>query len=257
MEFRPCIDIHNGKVKQIVGGSLKDQGDKADVNFVASKDAAYYAQLYAEYGLKGGHVILLNPMSSEFYMSTKSQALLALSAYPGGLQVGGGINPKNAASFLEAGASHVIVTSYVFKDGKFNSDALREMVAAVGKDKLVLDLSCRKKDNDYYIVTDRWQKFTNIKLTADVINKLSEYCSEFLVHAADVEGLQSGIEEDVVKILSESPIPVTYAGGIHSLNDICILKELGKDKVNFTIGSALDIFGGNLSFDEIANLCKK
>ena len=257
MEFRPCIDIHNGKVKQIVGGSLKDRGDKADVNFVSAKDAAYYAQLYDEYGLKGGHVILLNPPTSEYYAATKSQAVFALKMYPGGLQVGGGINPDNAKEFLEAGASHVIVTSYVFKDGKFDSGALRRMVAAVGKERLVLDLSCRKKDGEYYIVTDRWQKFTEIKLSVDVITKLSGYCDEFLVHAADVEGLQSGIEEDVVRILSESPIPVTYAGGIHSLNDICILKEIGNAKVNFTIGSALDIFGGNLSFREIANLCKK
>ena len=257
MEFRPCIDIHNGKVKQIVGGSLQDQGDRADVNFVSNKDAGYYAQLYDQCGLKGGHVILLNPQTSEYYTATKNQAIFALRMYPGGLQVGGGINPDNAKEFLDAGASHVIVTSYVFKDGKFDSDALRRMVSAVGKERLVLDLGCRKKDGEYYIVTDRWQKYTNIKLTVDVITKLSGYCDEFLVHAADVEGMQSGIEEDVVKILSESPIPVTYAGGIHSMNDICILKELGKNKVNFTIGSALDIFGGNLSFDEIVQLCKK
>lgn len=257
MEFRPCIDIHNGKVKQIVGGTLKDAGNAASENFVASKDASYYAELYSSYGLKGGHVIMLNPSSSEHYSATKNQALLALRTAPDTLQVGGGINPDNACEFLSAGASGVIVTSYVFKDGKFDSDALRRMNYSVGKEKLILDLSCRKKEDGYYIVTDRWQKFTNIKLTEKVIDKLSGYCSEFLVHAADVEGLQSGIEEDVVKILSASSIPATYAGGIHAMEDIHILQELGNDRVNFTIGSALDIFGGSLSFEEVVNLCKK
>ena len=111
MEFRPCIDIHNGKVKQIVGSSLMDNGDKARENFVSARDAVFFAKLYQRDRLKGGHVILLNPASSSYYEETKRQAIEALRAYPGGLQVGGGICPENAEEFLRAGASHVIVTS--------------------------------------------------------------------------------------------------------------------------------------------------
>ena len=105
MEFRPCIDIHNGKVKQIVGGSLKDLGDRAQENFVSEQDAAFYAKLYQKNSLKGGHIILLNASDSPYYEATKEQALSGLRVYPGGLQVGGGITAENAAEYLAAGAS--------------------------------------------------------------------------------------------------------------------------------------------------------
>ena len=203
MEFRPCIDIHNGKVKQIVGGSLKDEGNQAKENFVAEQDAAYFAEFYKKDKIRGGHIILLNPSDSSYYKETKRQALLALHTYPGGMQVGGGIHAENAKEFIEAGASHVIVTSYVFKDGKVNYNNLEKILAAVGKEHLVLDLSCRKKDGDYYIVTDRWQKFTEEKITPELLDKLKEYADEFLVHAVDVEGKASGIEVPLAEMLGD------------------------------------------------------
>lgn len=258
MRFRPCIDIHNGKVKQIVGGSLLDQGDRAAENFVAEQDAAFYAGLYKKLGLVGGHIILLNPVTSEYYPETKRQALNALKAYPGGLQVGGGITPENASEFLEAGASHVIVTSYVFKDGQLHYDRLQEMLDTVGKERLVLDLSCRKKDGEYYIVTDRWQKYTEVKLNSETIAKLTGFCDEFLIHAVDVEGKAGGIEEDVAELLGkECKIPATYAGGVHNFEDLTKLKELGLGKIDVTIGSALDLFGGNMKLEEVLENIKK
>ena len=196
MRFRPCIDIHNGKVKQIVGGSLKDQGDQAAENFVAEQDAAWYASLYKEKKLSGGHVILLNPAASPYYETTKAQALKALAAWPGGLQIGGGIHDENAEEFLRAGASQVIVTSFVFKDGQFKEENLNRLVHAVGKEQLVLDLSCWKKDDAYYIVTDRWQKFTDVRLTPRRFwTNSPEAARSFLIHAVDVEGKASGIEK--------------------------------------------------------------
>ena len=253
MEFRPCIDIHNGQVKQIVGGSLRDEGDFAQENFVSNQDAAFFANLYKNAGLKGGHIILLNNADSPFYEKTKEQALLALKAFPGGLQVGGGINPENAGEFLEAGASHVIVTSYVFQDGKIHYDRLKQMSRAVGKEHLVLDLSCRKKDDEYYIVTDRWQKFTDIEMNSQTLEMFSKYCDEFLIHAVDTEGKAKGIEPQIAKIMGEyCTIPSTYAGGISSFDDLDTLKELGRGKIDFTIGSALDIFGGNMNFEKVA-----
>ena len=241
MEFRPCIDIHNGKVKQIVGGSLKDEGNQAKENFVAEQDAAYFAEFYKKDKIRGGHIILLNPSDSSYYKETKRQALLALHTYPGGMQVGGGIHAENAKEFIEAGASHVIVTSYVFKDGKVNYNNLEKILAAVGKEHLVLDLSCRKKDGDYYIVTDRWQKFTEEKITPELLDKLKEYADEFLVHAVDVEGKASGIEVPLAEMLGDwGRIPITYAGGVGSFEDLKQLKEHGKGRLNVTIGSALD-----------------
>lgn len=258
MKFRPCIDIHNGKVKQIVGGSLSDQGDQAAENFVSEQDAAFFAKFYKKLGLVGGHIILLNPVSSEYYEETKHQALEALAAYPGGLQVGGGITPLNAEEFLSAGASHVIVTSYVFKDGILHYDRLKEIQTVVGREHLVLDLSCRKKDGEYYIVTDRWQKYTDEKLDGEMLSKLSAYCDEFLIHAVDVEGKANGIEEEVAALLGrECRIPVTYAGGVHSFSDLSKLKELGKGKIDVTVGSALDIFGGNMKIEEVCRFVEK
>ena len=242
MKFRPCIDIHNGKVKQIVGGSLMDQGDRATENFVSSQDAAWYASKYKNDGLTGGHIILLNPESSEYYDADVSQALAALKAYPGGLQIGGGIHPGNAMKFLEAGASHVIVTSYVFKDGQIYFEHLENLCRIVGRNHLVLDVSCRKKGDSYYIVTDRWQKFTSVKMDLETLERLSPYCNEFLIHAVDVEGKASGIEKPLVSLLgSFQARPVTYAGGVGSFEDLRLLKDLGRNWVDVTIGSALDL----------------
>ena len=252
MEFRPCIDIHNGQVKQIVGGTLKDAGNEAKENFVSFYDSTFYANLYKNHGIKGGHVILLNAIDSEFYEKTKSEAIAALNAYPGGLQVGGGINADNAKEFLDAGASHVVVTSYVFKDGEIYYDRLKKLVDAVGREKLVLDLSCRKKDGAYYIVTDRWQKFTNVKLTTETMEELSGYCDEFLIHAVDVEGKASGIDVELVELLEKCRNRnVTYAGGVHNFEDLKLLKEKGKNHIHVTIGSALDLFGGSMKFEEV------
>lgn len=252
MEFRPCIDIHNGKVKQIVGGSLRDRKDEALENFVSGKDASFYAALYKEHGIRGGHIILLNPPSSEYYEATKAQALGGLRAFPGGLQAGGGITPENALEFLAAGASHVIVTSYVFKDGRIHYDRLKQMAQAVGTEHLVLDLSCRRTEDGYMVVTDRWQKITDERVNMGLLESLSEYCDEFLFHAVDVEGKNSGIEQPLVRLLGEwRGKPVTYAGGVHSFEDLELLKQLGKGRVNFTIGSALDLFGGQMAFQKV------
>lgn len=252
MKFRPCIDIHNGKVKQIVGGSLRDTGDRAEENFVSEQDGAFYASLYKEKGLKGGHIILLNSVDSEYYQATKEQAFLALNAYPGGLQLGGGVNPENAADYLAAGASHVIVTSYVFRDGHISWENLDKMVNAVGREHLVLDLSCRKKGDSYYVVTDRWQKFTEEKVTLELMEKLGGYCDEFLIHAVDVEGKAKGVEVSLAKLLGEyGGHPVTYAGGVGSMEDIRILKKATGGSVDVTVGSALDIFGGSIPFAEL------
>lgn len=255
MKFRPCIDIHNGKVKQIVGGSLKDAGDQAKENFVSGQDAAFYAELYKNAGLKGGHVILLNGKDSEYYEATRNQALKALKAYPGGLQIGGGVCPENAQDYLNAGASHVIVTSYVFKDGKLSWENLAKMEQAAGKEHLILDLSCRKKDNQYFIVTDRWQKFTDVPVTLEVMEELGSYCDEFLVHAVDVEGKANGIETELADLLSEyQKCPITYAGGVGSMKDIELLKVHGKGRLDVTVGSALDLFGGSIPFEGLKNL---
>lgn len=262
MEFRPCIDIHNGQVKQIVGSSLVDKGDRAEENFVASKDAEYYAKLYQKNGIKGGHIILLNPVSSPYYEATKAQAIRALAAYPNGLQIGGGVTAENAKEYLYAGASHVIVTSYVFQDGKVHMAHLNEICRVVGKAHLVLDLSCRIKDGKYYIVTDRWQKFTDVIINNNTLDLLREYCDEFLIHAVDVEGKSQGIEQALVQQLGEwcsayDNAVITYAGGVHNYADIELLGRLGRGKINVTIGSALDIFGGKLAFDEVVKRIRK
>ena len=255
MKFRPCIDIHNGKVKQIVGGSLQDTGNQAKENFVSGQDAAFYAELYKNAGLKGGHVILLNGKDSEYYEATREQAMRALADYPGGLQIGGGVCPENADDYLKAGASHVIVTSYVFKDGQLSWENLRRMEDTVGKEHLVLDLSCRKKDDQYFIVTDRWQKFTDVPVTLEVMEELGGHCDEFLVHAVDVEGKANGIETELADLLSNyTQRPVTYAGGVGSMEDLELLRKHGKGRLDVTVGSALDLFGGTIPFEMLKNL---
>lgn len=244
--FRPCIDLHQGQVKQIVGGSLTNDG--ADTNFVSTHDAAHYAKLYQQHQLTGGHVIALGP-------NNQQQVLEALGAYPKGMQFGGGVNRQNASGYLEAGASHIIVTSYLFENSEFSWPRLESIKAEVGADKLVLDLSCRKTDNGWMIATDRWQTITNTPVNQQTIAELEKHCAEFLVHGADVEGLQAGIDKDLVSLLgSACHLPVTYAGGARSLQDLELVQTLSKGKVDLTIGSALDIFGGSgISLAECIN----
>jgi phosphoribosylformimino-5-aminoimidazole carboxamide ribotide isomerase len=237
--FRPCIDLHEGRVKQIVGGTLSDNAETLRTNFVADRSSAWFAELYRRDNLRGGHVIMLGP-------GNEQAAKEALQAFPGGLQIGGGIRLDNAREFLDAGASHVIVTSWVFRNGQLDWDRLRELEQAVGRSRLVLDLSCRRRENDYWIVTDRWQKFTEWTLSAKTLSTLAEHCDEFLVHAVDVEGLCRGIDTEVVKALAQSsPIPATYAGGARSLKDLEEVDRISGGRIDLTIGSALDLFGGS------------
>jgi phosphoribosylformimino-5-aminoimidazole carboxamide ribotide isomerase len=226
-------------VKQIVGGTLSAEPGRLQTNFVSNRTAAWYAELYRRDELKGGHVIMLGP-------ANESEARAALRAYPGGLQIGGGINVNNAQAWLDAGASHVIVTSWVFRGGQVDWERLTQLVAAIGKARLVLDLSCRRRGESYFVVTDRWQKFTDLALSRESLEKLAAWCAEFLIHAVDVEGLCRGIDQELVSNLAQwSPIPTTYAGGANSLADLEAVTRLGKGKIDLTIGSALDIFGGS------------
>ncbi len=235
--FRPCIDLHQGQVKQIVGGSLNDSG--ATTNFVSDKDSVYYAELYRQHQLTGGHVIALGS-------GNEAAVLAALAAWPGGLQFGGGVTADNAARYLQAGAAQVIVTSWLFEDGEFSWQRLEQVKAETGRERLVLDLSCRRTGDGWNIATNRWQTVTTTPVNADTLQALSEHCCEFLIHAADVEGLQGGIDEALVSLLGSScPIPVTYAGGARSLQDLQLVEQLSDGRVDLTIGSALDIFGGS------------
>ncbi len=237
--FRPCIDLHDGKVKQIVGGTLSDGGTGLRTNFVSDRPASWFAELYRKDGLRGGHVILLGA-------GNETAAREALGAYPGGLHVGGGVNGENAAGWLESGASHVIVTSWVFREGRIDWERLASLVKTIGRQRLVLDLSCRRRGDDYYVVTDRWQTFTEEKLSADFLQRLAGSCDEFLIHAADVEGLCRGIDLELVqKLAGWTPIPTTYAGGARSIEDLATVTRVGRGRIDLTIGSALDIFGGS------------
>lgn len=246
MKFRPCIDLHGGKVVQIVGGSLDERNtSNLRTNFSTDRSPADYAALYRDANMPGGHVISLGT-------GNQDAALSALRTWPGGMQYGGGVNPQNSSLFLDAGASHVIVTSFVFSNGRIDYNKLAKLVSTVGKERLVLDLSCRKRNGDFYVVTDRWQQFTDEKVDAALLGKLAESCDEFLVHGVDVEGLRQGIQEELIVLLGEhSPVPVTYAGGVHELEDLDRVKELGKGRVDLTIGSALDIFGGAVPFSAV------
>jgi phosphoribosylformimino-5-aminoimidazole carboxamide ribotide isomerase len=236
--FRPCIDLREGRVVQIVGGTLSDDPQAVRTNFVSERPATWFAELYQRDGLKGGHVIMLGP-------GNETPARAALAAHPGGMHIGGGINADNARSWLDAGASHVIVTSWVFRDGKVDWERLAKLVEVVGRKRLVLDLSCRRRGEDYFVVTDRWQKFTDLAITQENLQTLARSCAEFLVHAVDVEGLCRGIDRTLVEKLGHwTPIPATYAGGANSLVDLETVAKVGQGKVDLTIGSALDIFGG-------------
>ena len=278
--FRPCIDLRDGKVVQIVGGTLSDNPTAVRTNFVSEKPASWFAELYKRDGLRGGHVIMLDakkPLTPSLSPSdgervsegrvrgSEDSAREALKTFPGGLQIGGGINLDNARGWLDAGASHVIVTSWIFREGQIDFERLKKLVAAIGREKLVLDLSCRKKAvafgvspnpsshrrdatraSDYLVVTDRWRKFTDVKISRESLQTLANSCAEFLVHAVDVEGLCRGIDRELVEKLAEwTPIPTTYAGGAKSLADLEEVQRLGRGKIDLTIGSALDIFGGS------------
>ncbi|WP_274650165.1 phosphoribosylformimino-5-aminoimidazole carboxamide ribotide isomerase [Paenibacillus humicola] len=251
MKFRPCIDLHNGKVKQIVGETLDAGGLGVVENFVSELDSSYYAELFQRDGLAGGHVIMLGGGNEE-------AALRALKAYPGGLQVGGGITAENAARYLEAGASHVIVTSYIFRDGELNADNLHRIAAEVGKDRLVIDLSCKQKDGKWFVVTNQWKVFSSFEVNADNLRELAGSCSEYLVHAVDVEGKRTGILEGLVRQLADwTPIPTTYAGGARSLADVELFRELTGGRLDITIGSALDLFGGAQSYEEVIDYFRR
>lgn len=246
MRFRPCIDLRNGKVVQIVGGTLSDASESCvTTNFESSMAPSDFARMYQRDELTGGHVIALGP-------GNKDAAISALSAYPGGMQYGGGVTAENAVAFLEAGASQVIVTSYVFRAGKVDFDRLQKLVSETGKERLVLDLSCRARDGKYWVVTDRWQNFTDTSVDSETIEELAKYCSEFLVHGVDVEGRMNGIEDDLVRMLGANcKLPMTYAGGARSLEDLARVESLGSGKVDLTIGSALDVFGGQVAYEDV------
>jgi phosphoribosylformimino-5-aminoimidazole carboxamide ribotide isomerase len=242
-KFRPCIDLHNGKVKQIVGSSLSQNESELKTNFVSEKTAEWYAKLYKKDDLKGGHIIMLGAGNEE-------AAIRALKAYPSGMQIGGGINSENAQKYIEAGAAAVIATSYIFPDGKFSIERLKTISSEAGKNKLVVDLSCYGKR----VAINRWQTITDFYITKENLEMISKYCFEFLVHAAGVEGKQQGMDLELIEFLGKhSPIPATYAGGANSLKDFETCNELSKGRVDLTIGSALDIFGGSVPYEE----CKK
>ncbi|KAJ4331169.1 Enzyme that catalyzes the fourth step in the histidine pathway [Didymella glomerata] len=247
-KFRPCIDLHAGSVKQIVGGTLSTSTpDDLKTNWTSEHPSAYYADLYKRHALAGAHVIMLGP-------GNDTAAQEALSAWPGGMQVGGGINDTNAREWIERGAEKVIITSYLFPNSEFSEDRLLAVLEALDNDtsKLVIDLSCRRKDDKWFVATNKWQTITDFELNQDTIARLEPHCSEFLIHAADVEGLQRGIDHELVSALSQwCSIPVTYAGGGRSLEDLELVKSLSAGKVDLTIGSALDIFGGGgVAFEE-------
>jgi phosphoribosylformimino-5-aminoimidazole carboxamide ribotide isomerase len=237
--FRPCIDLHNGQVKQIVGGTLSDHDSTLKTNFTSEFPSEHYAELYRSHQLGGGHIIQLGN-------GNESAALSALKAWPNGLQIGGGINPTNAEKWLFEGASDVIVTSYLFENNEFSWDRLNQMVEVVGAENLIIDLSCRKTNKGWAVATNRWQTVTNTLIDESLLENLGKSCREFLVHAADVEGLQSGMDMELIEFLSKnSPIPCTYAGGAASRNDLALINQISAGKIDLTIGSALDIFGGS------------
>ncbi len=251
MKFRPCIDLHNGKVKQIVGETLDSNDQKVVENFVSEHDSAYYASMFQQDQLTGGHVIMLGAGNEE-------AALRALQEYPGGLQIGGGITADNAARYLEAGASHVIVTSYIFQGGELNRENLEKIFAVAGKDKLVIDLSCKQRDGKWFVVTNQWKTFSNFEVNETNLRELESYCCEFLIHAVDVEGKRTGILESLVSQLAQwVTIPTTYAGGARSFEDLELFNQLTAGRLDITIGSALDIFGGNLSYEEVVAYCNR
>lgn len=250
MQFRPCIDLHDGKVKQIVGSTLGYLDREVVENFTSELDSSYYASLFQQNKLTGGHVIMLGP-------GNEDAAIRAIRAYPNGLQIGGGITADNATKYIVAGASHVIVTSYIFHDGILDIARLEKLVQAVGKERLVIDLSCRKRDDKWFVVTDKWTKFSDFEVNAQSIQQIENYCDELLIHAVDVEGKRSGMQEELVRDLAQwTSIPTTYAGGVRSLEDLKKFESIASGKLHVTIGSALSIFGGDLDFQKVVTYCK-
>lgn len=246
-KFRPCIDLHQGKVKQIVGGSLRDDGSAPRENFVSDRSPEWFAAKFRDDLLAGGHVIKLGPGNDEAARS-------ALAAWPGGMQLGGGITLDNASEWLDAGASHLIVTSALFdSDGRFIEERVRRFVAAVGAEKLVIDLSCRKTSQGWTVAMNRWQTLTDLEVCAATLDRLAPYCAEFLIHAADVEGLCGGIDADLAAMLGAwGKIPMTYAGGAASMSDVLRVESASAGKIDVTVGSALDLFGGSgLRYEEL------
>jgi len=243
--FRPCIDLHQGYVKQIVGGTLSDEGVGPETNFVSAQGADYFAAKYKRDGLTGAHVIQLGP-------GNRVAAISALKAWPGGLQLGGGVTAVNAESWIKAGAGKLIVTSWLFNENHcFDLARLKALSQAVGPEKLVVDLSCRSLHDEWWVATDRWQTVTDMRIIPETLKLFEPYCSELLIHAADVEGLRAGMDEDLIRFLgAESPLPVTYAGGARQFEDLARVNELSGGKVDLTIGSALDIFGGDVSYQD-------
>lgn len=247
MRFRPCIDLHGGRVKQIVGSTLSDTAtDDLQTNFSSDFPPSHYAALYKNDDLTGGHIIMLGPGNEE-------AAIDAIKKWPGGMQLGGGITAANAAKWLDLGASHVIVTSHVFHDGVLDEDRLNKLVGKVVRKHLVLDLSCRWRADGYYVVTDRWQKFTSLRISAKMLEQLAGFCDEFLVHAVDVEGKCMGVDERLIRLLAEnSTVPTTYAGGVASMTDLELIRSAGQGRLDATVGSALDIFGGaSMTYREV------
>jgi phosphoribosylformimino-5-aminoimidazole carboxamide ribotide isomerase len=240
--FRPCIDLHEGRVKQIVGGSLSDDG--ADENFVSDLPSTHFASMFAKDNLTDGHVIMLGPGNTQ-------AARLALAAWPGGLQVGGGINIDNAPEWIDAGASHVIVTSWLFDDnGSFREDRAEALAEKVTPQRLVIDLSCRRCNNGWTVAMNRWQTLTDLAVTPATLDRLAKYCDQFLVHAADVEGKCDGIDEELVELLGcWRGRQMTYAGGVGSMADLERVQASSAGHVDVTVGSALDIFGGTIATD--------
>lgn len=237
--FRPCIDLHEGRVKQIVGGTLRDSGAAPTTNFVSEQPPAWYAQRYREDALTGGHVIRLGP-------GNDAAAHQALSAWPGGLRLGGGITAENADGWIRAGAAAVVVTSWLFEAGGLSFERVGALERAVGRERLVIDLSCRRVGDAYRVATDRWQTLTDTEVNAETLERLAESCSGFLVHAADREGLRGGIDEELVERLGElTPLPCTYAGGGRAIGDLARVATLSRGRVDLTFGSALDLFGGD------------
>ncbi len=246
MNFRPCIDVFKGKVVQLIGTSLFGGEEKTIVkHFESEYSPAYYAELFKQDNLKGGHILSLGSGNNDVVIE-------ALKAFNGGMKYGGSVTPENAHVYLDAGATHVIVNSYVFDNGEINLPNLKSLVKSIGKDKLVLDMSCRKKNGDYYIVTNLWEKFTNVILDQKSLQDISKYCDEIIVHGVDSEGRKQGLESDLVRILAQhTPIKTVYAGGISSIADLTMIKALGNEKIDPCIGTALSIYGGNLSYYEV------
>jgi phosphoribosylformimino-5-aminoimidazole carboxamide ribotide isomerase len=240
-QFRPCIDLHQGVVKQIIGSSLSGDESGLVVNFSTEKSAADYAELYQKDQLHGGHVIMLGE-------GNEAAAISALQAFPRGLQVGGGITAQNACFWLQKGASHVIVTSMLFDEhGHFRKEAIEKLVHACGKERIVIDLSCKKIGANWRVMMNRWQKETDLWITQEQLDVLSNYCDEFLIHATDTEGTCQGMDEALIQFLGKySSIKTTYAGGVNSISDLDRVRALSGGRVDLSIGSALDLFGSTL-----------